>query len=144
MMLIYAVPILCAAITDGRKRIIQDWTWMTILVTGIFCAVMGERIGRDVQGILYVPLLERIAGLLFPAVALLIIALKWGGVGGGDIKLTAALGFAFGLYGLVFILFFAVVPACIYAGAARQKSVPLAVFLAVGFLVYACIYFLTG
>lgn len=144
MMLIYAVPILCAAITDWRKRIIPDWTWVLILITGIFCAVMSERIGRDVQGILYVPLLERIAGLLFPAAVLLIIALKWGGVGGGDIKLTAALGFAFGLYGLVFILFFAVVHACIYAGAARQKSVPLAVFLAVGFLAYACIYFLTG
>ena len=65
MMLIYAIPILCAAITDGRKRIIPDWTWMTILVTGIFCAVMGETIGREVQGLLYIPLLDRIAGLVF-------------------------------------------------------------------------------
>jgi len=142
MMLIYAVPILCAAITDWRKRIIPDWTWMAILVTGTFCAVMGETMGREVQGILYVPLLERIVGFAFPATALLIIALKWGGVGGGDIKLTAALGFAFGLYSLVFILFFAVIPACIYAGAARQKSVPLAVFLAAGFLAYACVHLL--
>jgi len=144
MMLIYAIPILCAAITDGKKRIIPDWTWVTILVTGIFCVVMGETIGREVQGILYVPLLDRIAGLVFPAIVLLLIALKWGGTGGGDIKLTASLGFAFGLYGLVFILFFAVIPACIYAGATRQKSVPLAVFLAAGFLAYACIYFLIG
>jgi leader peptidase (prepilin peptidase)/N-methyltransferase len=142
MMLIYAVPIICAAMTDWKKRIIPDWTWITILITGIFCAVIGESIARDVQGILYVPLIERITGLLYPAAALLIIALKWGGVGGGDIKLTAALGFAFGLYGLVFILFFAVAPACIYAGATRQKSVPLAVFLAAGFLAYVCIYFL--
>ena len=141
-MLIYAVPIICAAITDWRKRIIPDWTWLVVLITGIFCAVIGESIGRDVQGILYVPLIERITGLLYPAAALLIIALKWGGVGGGDIKLTAALGFAFGLYGLVFILFFAVVPACIYAGATRQKSVPLAVFLAAGFLAYASFHFL--
>lgn len=144
MMLIYAVPILCAAITDWRKRIIPDWTWVAILVTGIFYAVMGESIGRGVQGILYVPLLERTAGLLFPAIVLLLIALKWGGTGGGDIKLTSSLGFAFGLYGLVFILFLAVIPACIYAGATRQKSVPLAVFLAVGFLAYACIQFLIG
>ena len=136
MMLIYAVPILCAAITDWRKRIIPDWTWRTILVTGIVCAV----IDREVQGFLYVPLLERIIGFLFPAIVLLIIALKWGGTGGGDIKLVSALGFAFGLYGLVFILFFAVIPACIYAGATKQKSVPLAVFLAAGFLAYACIY----
>lgn len=144
MMLIYTVPILCAAITDWKKRIIPDWTWVAILVTGIFCAVMGESIGREVQGILYVPLLERVAGLVFPATVLLLIALKWGGTGGGDIKLTAALGFAFGLYGLVFILFFAVIPACIYAGATRQKSVPLAVFLAIGFLAYACAHSLIG
>lgn len=144
MMVIYAIPILCAAIIDGRKRIIPDWTWVTILLTGILCAVIGETIGREVQGILYVPLLDRIVGLVFPAAALLIIALKWGGTGGGDIKLTASLGFAFGLYGLVFILFFTVIPACIYAGATRQKSVPLAVFLAAGFLAYACVHFLIG
>ena len=46
MMLIYAIPILCAAITDGRKRIIPDWTWMTILVTGDFLHYHGETIGR--------------------------------------------------------------------------------------------------
>ena len=117
---------------------------MTILVTGIFRTIMGETIGRGVQDLLYIPLLDRITGLMFPAIVLLVIALKWGGTGGGDIKLTSSLGFAFGLYGLVVILFFAVIPACIYAGATRQKSVPLAVFLAAGFLAYACVHFFIG
>ena len=144
MLLLYAIPIICAAITDWKKRIIPDWAWIAILMIGIASAVIGGCMGRDVQGILYVPLLERLVGLLYPAISLLIIAFKWGGIGGGDIKLTAALGFGFGLYGLAAILFFAVIPACIYAGVKKQKSVPLAVFLGIGFTAYACIHVFTG
>lgn len=144
MLLFCAIPIICAAVTDWNKRIIPDWTWIAILMVGLAAAVISESISRDVEYILYIPLPERVAGLLFPAVSFLIIAFKWGGVGGGDIKLTAALGFCFGLYGLTAILFFSVITACIYARATRQKSVPLAVFLGVGFLVYACILIFTG
>ena len=131
LLLLYAIPMACAAITDWKKRIIPDWTWIAILMVGLASAVINGK------GILFIPLLERFVGLLFPAVCLLIIAFKWGGVGGGDIKLTAALGFCFGLYGLAAILFFAVIPACIYARATKQRSVPLAVFLCIGFFVYA-------
>lgn len=74
---------------------------------------------------------------MLPGISLFLLAMKYGGVGGGDIKLTAAMGFCFGLYGLAAILFFALIPACIYAKATKQKSVPLAVFLGIGF----CIYF---
>ena len=137
MLLLYAVPIICAAITDWKKRIIPDWTWIAILMIGIASVLIN---GKDT---IYIPLLERFAGLLYPAVSLLIIAFKWGGVGGGNIKLTAALGFGFGLYGLVVILFFAVIPACVYAEVTKQKSVPLAVFLGIGFLAYVCIRFFT-
>lgn len=133
MLLFCAIPMLCAAVTDWKKRIIPDWTWIAILMVGLASAVINGK------GILYIPLPERLVGLLFPAVSLLMIAFKWGGVGGGDIKLTAALGFCFGLYGLAAILFFAVIPACIYARATKQRSVPLAVFLCIGFFVYACL-----
>lgn len=141
-MLVYTmliVGIICAAVTDWRKRIIPDWTWITVMMTGVFFVAVGESIGRDIQGILLVTLSERIAGLICPAFILLIIALTKGGVGGGDIKLTAALGFTFGIYGLLFILFFSVIPACIYSCVTRQKSIPLAVFLAVGFFAYVFI-----
>jgi leader peptidase (prepilin peptidase)/N-methyltransferase len=29
-----AIPMACAAITDCKKRIIPDWTWITILLIG--------------------------------------------------------------------------------------------------------------
>lgn len=128
-MLLCAVPILWAAITDYRKRIIPDWTWIAILLIGGVSAFLFNTP--------YIPLLERILGLLLPGLSLLFLAVKYGGVGGGDIKLTAAMGFCFGLYGIVAILFFALIPACIYAKVTRQKSVPLAVFLCIGFFVYA-------
>jgi leader peptidase (prepilin peptidase)/N-methyltransferase len=62
--------------------------------------------------------------------------MKYGGVGGGDIKLTSAIGFCFGLNALAVILFAALLPACIYAKATRQRSVPLATFLCIGFFIY--------
>jgi len=92
----------------------------------------------------YPTLLERIAGFLLPGLCLFLLAMKYGGVGGGDIKLTAAMGFCFGLYSLATILFFALIPACIYAKATKQKNVPLAVFLSIGFFTYAGVLFIYG
>lgn len=133
-MILCAIPMICAAITDMKKRIIPDWTWIAILLIGGISAFFFKTLN--------LPLFDRIVGFLLPAASLLFIAVKYGGVGGGDIKLTAALGFCFGLYGIAAILFFAVIPACIYAKATRQRSVPLAVFLCIGFFVNAGLSFL--
>lgn len=127
MLLLCAVPLLWAAITDFRKRIIPDWTWIVIILTGSVSAFLFQ----------YPTLAQRIAGFLLPGICLFLLAIKYGGVGGGDIKLTAAIGFCFGLNVLAFILFFALFPACMYARATRQRSVPLAVFLCIGFFIYA-------
>lgn len=127
--LLCLVPILWAAATDFRKRIIPDWTWIAILLIG----------GASAFLLPYPTLAQRIAGFLLPGVCLFLLAMKYGGVGGGDIKLTAAMGFCFGLDGLAVILFFALLPTGVYAKATRQKSVPLAVFLGIGFFVYAAI-----
>ena len=122
VLLCCAVPLLWAAVTDYAKRIIPDWTWIAILLIGLVSAFF-----------LPAPALyERIAGLLLPGLCLLFLAAKYGGVGGGDIKLTAAMGFAFGLNTLAVILLFALLPVCIYARVTKQKSVPLAVFLCTG------------
>ena len=129
-LLFCAIPILWAAITDFRKRIIPDWTWIAIVLFGGISAFL----------LPHPTLLQRIVGFLLPGVCLFILALKYGGVGGGDIKLTSAIGFCFGLYGLAAILFFALPPAYIYAKATRQKSVPLAVFLCIGFFVYMGVF----
>lgn len=129
--LLCAVPLLWAAIMDYQKRIIPDWTWIALVLIGLVSAFL-----------LPAPALcERIAGLLLPGICLLLLAMRYGGIGGGDIKLTAATGFCFGLNALVPILFFALIPACIYAAATRQRSVPLAVFLCIGAFVYMGICF---
>ena len=135
-MLLCAIPILWAAVTDFRKRIIPDWTWIAILLIGGVSVFMLKTP--------YPTLFERIAGFLLPGISLFLLAIKYGGVGGGDIKLTAAMGFCFGLYGFAVILFFALVPACIYAKVTKQKSIPLAVFLSIGFFTYAGVLFIYG
>jgi leader peptidase (prepilin peptidase) / N-methyltransferase len=129
--LLCAIPLLWAAVTDYRERIIPDWTWITLVLIGLVSAFL-----------LPTPALyERIAGLLLPGLCLLLLAVRYGGIGGGDIKLTAAAGFCFGLNALAPILFFALIPACIYAAATRQRSVPLAVFLCIGAFTYMGICF---
>lgn len=119
---------------DYRKRIIPDWTWIAIFLIGSISVFL----------LPYPTLTQRTIGFLLPGVTLFYLAMKYGGVGGGDIKLTAALGFCFGLYGLAVILFFALVPACLYAKVTKQKSVPLAVFLWIGFSIYISIIFVNG
>ena len=129
ILLLCTVPLMWAAITDFRKRIIPDWTWIALLLIG----------GASAFLLAYPTPAQRIAGFLLPGICLFLLAMKYGGVGGGDIKLTAAVGFCFGLHGLAAILFFALLPACIYAKATRQRSIPLAVFLCMGFFAYAAI-----
>ena len=128
LMIPCAIPMICAAITDARKRIIPDWTWIVILLIGgisaLFC------------GATTIPLFERVAGLVLTLLILLITAIKTDGIGGGDIKLIAAMAFCFGLINVTVILLFSTVLACIYSFVSKQKSVPLAVFLCAGFFIY--------
>lgn len=128
------IPLLWAAIMDWKKRIIPDWTWITIFAIGGVSAFLFPEPAWP----------ERIAGFLLPGVCLLLLAVKYGGVGGGDVKLTAALGFYFGLNALAGILFFALLLALVYGLATRQRSVPLAVFLCIGFFIYAGVLFIYG
>ena len=134
VLLCCAVPLLWAAITDYRKRVIPDWTWIAILLNGLIFAFL-----------LPAPALyERIIGLFLPGLCLLLLAIKFGGVGGGDIKLTAAMGFTFGLNTLAVILLFAILPACIYAKVTKQRSIPLGVFLCIGAFSSAGIFYFGG
>lgn len=128
------MPLLWAAVTDLRKRIIPDWTWIAILLIGVASAFL----------LPYPSPAQRIAGFLLPGLCLLLLAMKYGGVGGGDIKLTAAMGFCFGLNALAAILFFAMLPACVYAKVTRKKSIPLAVFLFAGFFLYSLAAFVNS
>ncbi|MCG9968404.1 A24 family peptidase [Pelotomaculum terephthalicicum JT] len=134
MLPLCVIPLLWAAFMDWKKRIIPDWTWITILAIGGVSAFLFPEPAPA----------QRIAGFLLPGVCLLFLAMKYGGVGGGDIKLTAALGFYLGLNALAAILFFSLPPALVYGLATRQRSVPLAVFLCIGAFMYAGVLFLYG
>ena len=136
MMMLCAIPMICAAITDMKKRIIPDWTWIAILLIGGVSAFFFKTP--------YLPLFDRIVGFLFPAASLIFIAIKYVGVGGGDIKLIAAMGFCFGMFGIAAILLFAAIPTCIYSFVTKQRSVPLAVFLCIGFFAYLVLSLYTG
>lgn len=84
MLLFCAIPIICAAVTDWKKRIIPDWTWIAILMVGLACAVIGEGISRDVQGILYIPCSKGLRDFCFRQSAFLLL-LSNGAVSAGEI-----------------------------------------------------------
>ena len=129
----FIILLLTASIFDTRKRIIPNTVCLLIALTGL--------IGFE-------PI--KLFGIL-TALPLLLAALLWGGMGGGDIKLTAAsgivLGFQRGLAAMVigltalllFYFFYSIVQNL--RKRERQKAFPLAPFLSAG-----CIaaYFLNG
>lgn len=130
---IFFALLFLASVFDIRKREIPDTVCLLIALTGL--------IGFE-------PV--KLFGIL-TALPLLLAALIWGGMGGGDIKLTAAsgivLGFQRGLAAIVigltalllFYFFYSIVQRL--RKRERQKAFPLAPFLSVG-----CIaaYFLNG
>lgn len=130
---IFFALLLFASVFDIRKRIIPDTVCLLIALTGL--------IGFEPVKLL---------GIL-TALPLLLATLLWGGMGGGDVKLTAAsgivLGFQRGLTAMVigltalllFYFFYSIVQRL--RGRERQKAFPLAPFLSVG-----CIaaYFMNG
>lgn len=128
MMILCAIPMICAAVTDMRKRIIPDWTWIVVFLIGCVSAFFFESV--------YLSLTERILGLMLTGLSMIIIVVKYSGIGGGDIKLMTTMGFCFGVFGLTVILLFTVASAYIYSYITKQKSVPLAVFLCIGFFIY--------
>lgn len=130
---IFFALLFLASVFDIRKRAIPDTVCLLIALTGL--------IGFE-------PV--KLFGIL-TALPLLLAALIWGGMGGGDIKLTAAsgivLGFQRGLAAIVigltalllFYFFYSIVQRL--RRRERQKAFPLAPFLSVG-----CIaaYFMNG
>ncbi|WP_312692516.1 A24 family peptidase [Caproiciproducens sp.] len=130
---IFFTLLFLASVFDIRKRIISNTVCLLIALTGLI-------------GFQPVKLL----GIL-TALPLLLAALLWGGMGGGDIKLAAAsgivLGFQRGMAAMVigltalllFYFFYSTVQKL--RGRKCQKAFPLAPFLSVG-----CIaaYFMNG
>ena len=128
---LFSSLLLAASVWDLRKRIIPDSICLLIALTGLI----------DFSPV-------NLLGVL-AALPLLIAALcKPGGIGGGDIKLTAAAGMVLGfggctaglLLGLTASLFFYLINQLIRRlrrlepQKASQASLPMAPFLSLGFL----------
>jgi prepilin peptidase CpaA len=115
VLLIY-LPLLmmvaCAAVIDARVRRIPNWLCLIVLLSGV---------GEACQGDLPVMWGMSLAGfalgfvLLFPAFAL-------GAMGGGDVKLLAAIGAWTGPVGVIVVLVIASVAGMLIAVAQAARS----------------------
>ena len=129
---LFCCPLLAASVWDIRKRIIPDVLNVLILCTGLLT---------------FTPV--KLAGVLLGLPLLFAALVKEGGMGGGDIKLTAAAGFVLGLplgtAGLILGLSVALLYHLIIQGirklkridapAAKGTLLPLAPFLSLGFII---------
>ena len=117
--LISFFPLLYAAFWDGTRRKIPDWTSMLIAACGFTNAALGHQTW-----------LSAIAGGVLIGGALLGFSLSKNGIGGGDIKLCAALGVLYGLSGGLTIVVVALVLLIAVCLLWHEKALPFAPFLA--------------
>jgi len=123
---LFTALLIAASVCDIKKRLIPDYVCIGIALTGLFT---------------FTP--EKLLGLV-TAVILLGIALWLGGLDGGDIKYTAAVGLVLGfsksmtgiILGFTAMLLFHVIDTLIkkMRGGDVQKSYPLAPFFSLGCL----------
>jgi len=119
------------AIWDGARRIIPNRVPIIIILLGI-----AEVLAIPSAEQFYTSLAERMAGALIPAIALLAIYHFDKRIGGGDFKLLIAMGFNLGIQGLLPVLAVTTIVGAAWSLITKQKSVPLAVFLALGHCAY--------
>jgi Flp pilus assembly protein protease CpaA len=119
----------CAALRDAREREIPDMAPAMLMILGIASAFLPD------HSYWAIPLPDRVAGFALPTAALYILYRLNKPVGGGDLKLCAALGLLLGLPRFAAVYLVGGVIALVWALVKKEKSVPLAVFLAIGVLV---------
>lgn len=123
---IIAALLVGAAVTDIRKREVSDALCVITALAALLCFQPGKLLG------------------LIPAVLLFIIALICGGVGGGDIKLYAALSICLGLESSIVLLFISHASMLIFygiyaavqkvRGKTAEKYLPFIPFMLLGYL----------
>ena len=123
---IFFALLFAASVFDIRKRIISDTLCLLIALVGLAALEPARLLG------------------VFTALPLLLAALLWGGMGGGDVKLMAAAGLVLGFWrgmaamvmGLAAMLLFHALCAVIQKLRGRNvpKAYPLAPFLSLGCL----------
>lgn len=128
---LFCCLLLAASVWDIRKRIVPDTLCVLVLFIGLPSLT-----------------LNKLSGILLALPLLIAALIKEGGMGGGDIKLTAAAGFVLGLsagtVGLILGLSAVLGYDLLCKGirklkktempAAGERILPLAPFLSVGFI----------
>ena len=128
--MLFTVTIIYAAYLDSKTKTIPNVVIVTTLILSVICSTA--------------PVLERIAGFLFPAVPLFFIALKNKGLKGGDIKYLSAVGAYLGLTTVAKALIPATITAVIWGYAHKTKSVPLATVFCIGYFIYIAVNYTLG
>lgn len=122
------------AVWDATCRIIPNRVPIIVFLLGIV-EIMAIPGGEQ----FYTPISERMAGALIPAITLLAIYHFDKRISGGDFKLLIAMGFNLGIQGLLPVLFIATAAGALWSFVTKQKSVPLAIFMALGLYAYTFI-----
>jgi len=93
------------ALIDHQKKLIPNK--LVLLLFGVGAIVMTVQLWQDIDRYQFI-LIQPIAGLLLGGGIMLIANLltRKKGVGGGDVKLFAAIGFVMGFYNLLGIMFY--------------------------------------
>lgn len=114
-------PLLAAGWADHRSRTIPDLCWVGLLILGLFSP------HSPLYGLLSAVAL---GGLL------LLGGVCIGGIGGGDIKLCAALAVCVGFLQSVELLLLSLLLLYLFGRIARKHALPFAPFLCVSYLFY--------
>lgn len=132
--MLFCCLLFVASVWDVRKRIIPDVLCVVILLTGMMS---------------FTP--DKVFGVLLGLPLLIAALIKEGGMGGGDIKLTAASGFVLGLplgfvgliLALISVLFYHLCLKIICIArhkkpySVKEAALPMAPFLCAGFMLAA-------
>ena len=127
------------SVHDIRQHIIKNHVLLWMLPFAAGRAVVNSIIAISGGAVWYHPILSHIGGAIFAFLLFLIVAMIFGGIGGGDIKLAGVLGLAAGFFEIVAALILGLVAASIaaliqaYIYKTRHIYTPLAPFLSAGF-----------
>ena len=125
------IPLSCAACQDIKRRIIPNWTAVLIAL----CALLKCATG-------YTDWFKMLGSGIAIGVLLLAFSLATNGAGGGDIKLSAALGALFGFQETLSLIILALTLLILCGKLQRQHTLPFAPFLWIAFIVMKAIQIL--
>lgn len=118
-----------SSITDITHRKIKNIACILIFLIGIARIIIGE-----------IHIIESLFAFIIIALPVLILAkIRKGSIGGGDLKLIMSLCFSLGMI-TAFVMLISLSLGLIYAKVLKQKNIPLAPFVLIGFLIMGGAY----